>query len=745
MIEQLDDCLFHLHNEAISYILHVMENGQIEQLYYGKALGKLTKTELDYFTKKENKSAGTVKYFRDGRDFTLTDHFQAYPVYGTTDFKEGAIELTCQGNPLYTDFSFCSNQIQTSKPRNLAVPATYGENAQTLQLILEDQERELILILNYTIFEDSPVIVQNQELINKGNKIVTIDKMLSGVLHLPTSNYAFTHLSGAWLKERHEKRRKLEQGTVAIGSLKGASSHQHNPFVAFVHEEAGLDNGDVYAMNFIYSGNFLAQAEVDEWQHTRGMLGIHPAHFSWELAINERFVTPEAVLLFSDQGTNGLSTAMGSFVESHIIDPKWQHTVRPIVFNNWEATYFEFDEEKLLELARSGKELGMECFVIDDGWFGKRDSDRSSLGDWYVDKRKFPNGIMAFSQKIHQMDLQLGIWFEPEMISPDSDLYKKHPEWVVKHPYERFSMGRGQYVLDFANPQVVDAIYTQMKKIIQATNLDYIKWDMNRNITEAYSNYLADTSRNQGEFFHRYILGVYELYTKILTDFPNILIEGCAGGGGRYDLGILFYSPQIWPSDDSDAVERLTIQSGTLLGYPLSSFSNHVSASPNHQILREISLKFRQDVAIFGPLGYELDLQQLSAKEKEQIKTTIAFYKRHRSLLTSGQFIQFLPTYPTPNQVCWGVINQEKTEAIVGYYQKLAQANPSAQEFLKITHLTPALTYQVGEEQLSGKFLEAVGIRKPYAFNGANHGTYQVGGDFQSVIYHIKAVEEAKK
>lgn len=741
MIEQLDDRVFHLHNEAISYILHVMENGQLEQLYYGAALGDLTTTELTYLINKANKSAGTVKFFKDGRDFTLTDHFQAYPVYGSTDFKEGAIELTYQQEFLYPDFTFQSSQIHTGKARKLAVPATYGKDAQTLQIMLQDQERQLKLILNYTIFEDSSAIIQNQELINLGNKTIMIDKMLSGVLHLPTSDYQFTHLSGAWLKERHEKRRKLEQGTVAIGSLKGASSHQHNPFVAFIHEDATLNEGNAYAMNFIYSGNFLAQAEVDEWQHTRGMLGIHPSHFSWELGKNERFVTPEAVLLFSNRGTNGLSVAMGEFVENHIIDQKWKRKPRPIVFNNWEATYFDFDEEKLIELAKSGKELGMECFVVDDGWFGKRDSDRSSLGDWSVDDRKFPSGIASFAKKIHQLGLQLGIWFEPEMISPDSELYQNHPEWVVKHPYERFSMGRGQYVLDFANPLVVDAIYEQMKKVILATKLDYIKWDMNRNITEAYSNYLSDTQRNQGEFFHRYILGVYDLYTKILTDFPDILIEGCAGGGGRYDLGILFYSPQIWPSDDSDAVERLTIQSGTLLGYPLSSFSNHVSASPNHQVLRETSLKFRQDVAIFGPLGYELDLHQLSEEEKEQIKTTTAFYKKHRELLTFGEFIQFVPTYPIPNTVCWGVFNQEKTEAIIGWYQKLALANPSAQEFQQIPHLIADLTYQIGDQQLSGRFLEQIGVRKPYAFNGANHGTYQVGGDFQSAIYHIKAVK----
>ncbi|MER2001603.1 MAG: alpha-galactosidase [Carnobacterium inhibens] len=740
MIEVRNGNFFHLKNNKISYVFHVMENNHLGHLYYGKTLGELSDSDIQYLTERNNKSAGTVKFSTDDDLFTLTDRFQEYPVYGSSDFKEGAIEVSHNNDPWYLDFKFIDYRIEKKKERNLAVPSTYaleGES-ETLIIQLEDEEHKLNLEMQFTLFEDFGAVVRSQKLINIGPESVMIEKMLSGVLELPTANYDFLHLSGAWLKERHPKKRKLAQGTVSVGSLKGASGHQHNPFVALVEENAKINKGEVYAANIIYSGNFLAQAEVDEWDKTRLMIGINPSQFSWQLQPSKSFVTPEAILMYSDEGLNGISSQFAGFTEKHIINREWKKTPRPIVFNNWEATYFDFDQDKLLELAKLGKELGMECFVVDDGWFGKRNNDRSSLGDWYYDKNKFTKGIGTFADSIHQMGLQLGIWFEPEMVSPESQLYKDHPEWVVRHSYSRVSIGRGQYVLDFSNPKVVDEIYGQMKEVILETNLEYIKWDMNRNITEAYSTYLQANGVPQTEFFHRYILGVYALYEKILSDFPDILIEGCAGGGGRYDLGILFYSPQIWPSDDSDAIERLTIQTGTLLGYPLSTFSNHVSASPNHQVERVTSLQTRQNVSIFGPLGYELDLTKLSDEEKEEIKTCISFYKKHRNLLVHGEFFQLLDPFGDTNEVSWGVANEDKSEFIIGFYRKMAVANPPALDYIKVSFLTDDKIYSVNKsEEVSGKVLSHFGLRKPYQFNGANHHQAQVKGDFQSYIYHL--------
>lgn len=741
MIEIIESRFFHLRNEKISFVLHVMKNQQIEQLYYGEPLGELTISELEYLVSRENKSAGTVKFFEEDNAFTLADRPQAYPVYGSSDFKEGVLEITQKGDPQYVDFRLVDYRIEADKKRQPNFPVTYADEnvAETLVLRLWDAERKLELSLKYSIFKDSGAIVQNQTLTNKSQKTFQLERALSAVLNLTTADYDFTHFSGAWLKERQEKRTPLSQGIQAVGSLKGASGHQHNPFISLVHHQASINCGQVYGVNLVYSGNFLAQVEVDEWDHSRVMLGIHPNQFMWQLDPATSFTTPEAVLMYSGQGTNGLALEYSSFIGKHIIHSKWRERERPIVFNNWEATYFNFTEDSLLALAQTGKELGMECFVVDDGWFGKRDNDRSSLGDWTPDLRKFPHGLGQFAKAIHQLDLKLGIWFEPEMVSPDSHLYQEHPDWVVGHPFKRRSVGRGQYVLDFANPAVVENIYQQMEKIILETQLDYIKWDMNRNITEAYSPYLASIGRPQGEFFHRYILGVYTLYEKILQNFPDVLIEGCAGGGGRYDLGILYYSPQIWPSDDSDAVERLSIQSGTLAGYPLSTFSNHVSANPNHQVLRNTPLKFRQDVAIFGPLGYELDLAQLSLEEKEQIKEQIAFYKKHRRLLTQGRFVQFLGKYPQTNQVCWGVVNESQSELIIGLYQKLAKANPSANTWLPLSHVNESQQYRINQREIvSGTLLKKVGLCRPFEFNAANHGTYQVGGDFQSSIFHLK-------
>ena len=744
MIELMNGNVFHLRNKQISYVFYVMENGQLGHLYYGNALGQLTDSDCQYLTTRHNKSAGTVKFSKEDGMLTLIDRAQEYPVYGTSDFREGAIELSKEGEPWYVDFQFVDYAIEEKKERDLAMPATYANTgeSQTIHIRLVDQEHQLTLTQSFTIFTDFTAIVKNQKLTNNGSESVTIDKILSGVLELPTKDYDFVHLSGAWLKERHPKRRPLEQGTVSIGSLKGASGHQHNPFVALVQSDATVNQGDVYAANIIYSGNFLAQVEVDEWDKSRLMLGINPSQFEWRLEPAASFTTPEAVFMYSDAGTNGLSHQFSRFTERHIIDRKWQETHRPIVINNWEATYFDFDQNKLIELAQAGKELGMECFVVDDGWFGKRNDDRSSLGDWFYDQDKFKDGLTPFAKEIHDMGMQLGIWFEPEMISPRSKLIADHPDWVVGHPYSRLSVGRGQYVLDFANPEVVEHIYAMMKQVILDTKLDYIKWDMNRNITEAYSTYLKANNLPQKEFFHRYILGVYQLYAKILTDFPDVLIEGCAGGGGRYDLGILFYSPQIWPSDDSDAIERLTIQSGTLLGYPLSSFSNHVSASPNHQVRRNTSLKMRQDVAIFGPLGYELDITALADEEKVAIKDRIVFYKDHRDLLVKGKFVQIYNPLTEGNEVSWAVVNDDKTEVILGFYRKLAKANPPALDYIPLPFVDESKTYLInGAEQASGAVLKQFGLRKPYQFNGANHSQAELEGDFQSYIYHLVAID----
>lgn len=740
MIDVIDNKYFYLHNGAVAYLFGLLPNHQLEHLYYGEDLGELSKNDLEYMSLHPNKASGTVKYSKKIKNFTLADRMQEFPTYGTSDFREGAVSIENEGAYLYPDFKYDHFEITTGKKRNLDFPTSYGNDSENLIVSLIDTDHQLELQLSYSIFENLSAIVRKATIINHGKQEVKLTNLQSTVLDLPNDSYDFLQLSGAWTKERHITTRPLTQGITKIESLRGASSHQENPFIALVDKNVTNDSGNIYASNLIYSGNFISQVEVDEWGQSRLMTGINPATFKWKLAPNQDFSTPEAVLFYSKQGFNGLMKQTHNFVKKHIIDQKWQQRDRLIVINNWEATYFDFNEEKLLKLAAQANQLGIECFVLDDGWFGKRDSDNSSLGNWTVDKRKFPQGLDHFSAQVHKMGMKFGLWFEPEMVSADTELYNMHPDWVVRHPYKRYSVGRRQYVLDFANPAVVDNIYQQMAKIIEDAQVDYIKWDMNRNITEAYSPYLYSINHPQGEIFHRYIQGVYKLYAKLLTSFPDLLIEGCASGGGRFDLGILYYSPQIWPSDDSDAVERLDIMSGTLLAYPLSTFSNHVSAVPNDQVKRITSLKFRQNVACFGPLGYELDLNKLSTEEKNQIKNWIRWYKENRKLLINGTFDQLLKFDPSQNTYAWSVSNSNKQ--IVGFYRKLARPNETLDQYLPLKHLNDHQKYQINFDQMvSGRVLQKFGLREPYQFNASNPDTAQISGDFQSYLYQIKTID----
>lgn len=744
MFEIINGQTFHLYNRKVSYVLTIMENGQLGHLYYGKSLGPLSIADVDYLKAQNSKSAGTVKFSPDTGNFTLADRAQEYPVYGSSDFRKGAIDISYNQEPWYLDFKFADYSITSDKPRNLNCPESYAVGsfeATQLDMQLIDEEHHLELVEHSTIFDNQSAVVRSTTIKNCSSKTINIENIMSASLELPDDKFQMVNLSGAWLKERHVKLHNLDQGTVSVESLKGASGHQHNPFIALIRSQ-DLNQGEVYASNLIYSGNFVSQVEVNEWHKTRLMTGLNPTYFGWKLETNESFKTPEAVIYYSNQGINGLIDASTNFTKRHVIDRRWNQRERPIVFNNWEATYYDFDEQKLLTLARQAKHIGMECFVVDDGWFGHRNNDRSSLGDWRVDPQKFPHGIDLFAKQIHELGLQMGLWFEPEMVSPDTSLYKEHPDWVVRHPYKSVSIGRGQYVLDFANPEVVTSVYQQIKPVILATKLDYMKWDMNRNITEAYSPYLNRCNIPQTEFFHRYAQGVNMLYQLILTDFPDMLIEGCAGGGGRFDLGTLFYSPQIWPSDDSDAVERLSILTGTTLAYPLSSFSNHVSAAPNDQVGRQTSLAFRQMVADFGPLGYELDISKLPLDELTQIKENIEFYQVHRQLFVNGRFRQLQSIDPCTNEVIWSVENSDDTEIFVGFYRKLATPNASILNYVKLPMINPNLTYQIdGREKVSGAVLQQFGLRQPYQFNGVNLDTAELYGDFQSHLYHIVSIE----
>ncbi|TDQ40841.1 alpha-galactosidase [Aureibacillus halotolerans] len=744
LVEQ-ENQQFHLTNGQLSYIFHVMKNGQLGHLYYGKALTH--RSDFSHLQRYDLHTPNTSHPYVDDPDFSMETSRQEYPVYGTTDFREPALHVLQSDGSHITNFEYVSHEMFAGKKALPQMPATYtneGSDAETLEIHLFDSHLGVELTLSYTLFRDLPILTRHTVIKNNGANSITLDRVMSGSVDLPHSDYDMVQLSGAWSRERHVKTRTLESGIQAVSSLRGSSSHQQNPFLALKSPEATEHTGDVYGFSLVYSSNFLAQVEVDQYDVARVLVGIHPFGFSWTLSSGETFTTPELVMAYSPNGLNGMSQAFHRLFQAHLVRGEWKHKDRPVLINNWEATYFNFDEQKLMNIVHEAKDLGVELFVLDDGWFGKRNNDTTSLGDWYVDEAKLPNGLGALAANVREAGLEFGLWFEVEMVSPVSELHKNHPEWVIQTPGRNMSLGRNQRVLDFTKQEVVDYIFERMSAVIKETKLSYIKWDMNRNITEAYSATLRPDQ--QGEFFHRYILGMYQLYERLTTAFPQVLFESCAAGGGRFDPGMLYYAPQAWTSDDTDAVERLKIQYGTSFVYPLSTMGAHVSDIPNHQTLRETSLRTRTNVAYFGLFGYELDPTSLSEEDKQQIKIDIKTYKMYRHLIRTGQFVRLQSPF-TEGPTAWMVINEDKTEALVGYYKALASPTSVKMQTLKVAGISEESLYTVQElsqrksVELYGDELMYSGLPLLTEFNGANRAVAETGGDGQSALYHLKRKE----
>ncbi|WP_010677656.1 alpha-galactosidase [Bacillus timonensis] len=729
---------FHLTNGKISYIFHVLKNGSLGHLYFGKAINH--RDDFSHLQKDDVPTPASCHYFQDDPAFSLETTRQEFPVYGKGDFRDAAIELETSDGRMGNQYTYKDYKILRGKPKLEGLPATYAnENeATTLMIRLFDETTDTELFLSYAIFHHFPVITRSVALKNTGLHDLYIKKIMSSSIDFPDSDFSMVHLSGTWSRERHIKERKLVEGTHSIASIRGASSHHHNPFIALKRNDTTEHMNEVYGFNFIYSSNFLAQVEVDHYQMMRVMMGIHPHQFKWKLASDESFQAPEVVMVYSHEGLNGMSQTFHDLYRNQLIRDPWKTNDRPILINNWEATYFDFNEEMLVNIAESAKELGIELFVLDDGWFGKRNDDTSSLGDWFENEVKLPNGLPSLAQKLNTIGMKFGLWFEPEMISPSSELFNAHPEWVVGRQGEHLTFGRNQLVLDFSNNDVIEYIYEKMAGIIRNTRLSYIKWDMNRNITDAYSAALG--LEQQGEFFHRYILGVYALYERLTNEFPEVLIESCAGGGGRFDPGMFYYAPQAWTSDDTDPVERLKIQYGTSLVYPIYSMGSHVSAAPNHQTRRSTSIDTRANTAYFGTFGYELNPLELSDDERKIIKEQVKFYKRHRKLVRDGDFYRLLSPFEN-NETAWMIVSKDKSEALVGWYKVLATPNPKKQQVLKLKGLNPNNLYEL--ENIGGAFygdeLMYHGATLPTEFNGSNQHMAQRGGDYQSTVYYLKA------
>ncbi len=733
--------VFHLRNERISYLLYIMESGQPGHLYFGKAL----QPGGSYLHMVEKAHRPMSTYIKEGDLYTSYEHLrQEYPCYGTSDYRYPAMEILGRDGSRICKPQYQGYAVIHGKKPLPGLPATYTEEegeADTLEIYMKDPLRDLEFILSYTIFRDVDALARSVSFINRGNEVLFLNRAMSLSLDMPDMDYQTVQLSGSWARERAVRIRDLEPGITAICSMRGNSSHQHNPFLALKRKNTNEQSGDVFGFSLLYSGNFLAQAEADNYQVLRIMLGINPFGFQWKLEPGETFVTPEAVMVYSAEGLNGMSRQFHRLFRNRLVRGYWRDRERPVLINNWEATQFDYTQQDLLQFAEKAKECGIELFVLDDGWFGARNDDRRGLGDWRANREKLPDGIEGLAQKIEALGMKFGLWFEPEMVNKDSDLFRAHPDYIIRTPGRTASHGRNQFVLDFSRKEVVDAIYRQLYELLSNASISYIKWDMNRSISECYSAaYPAD---RQGEIFHRYILGVYDLHERLIRDFPQLLIESCASGGGRFDAGMLYYAPQGWVSDDTDAIERTKIQYGTSFVYPLSSMGAHVSACPNEQIGRTTSIATRGNAALTGAFGYELDLNKLSEEEIRTVKKQVAFYKENRSLLAQGDFYRLLSPFEG-NFAAWEICQPDGSRALVTVTRILSEVNGPYRR-LPLRGLLPGQSYHIQSPHLSydayGDELMQFGLM----LEDRSAGQVTDGGDtchdFCSLLYEITAIQ----
>ncbi|WP_426452512.1 alpha-galactosidase [Paenibacillus sp. S-38] len=703
---------FHLKAKDTSYILQIV-NGYPVHVYWGQSL-------------REDSNLSNLSVYTHTN---LDRYAQEYPQYGSGDFRSPAYQVQLPDGSRITELVYQNYRVYAGKPELKGLPSVYvesDEEAQTLELILSDVYSGLRVLLRYTVFAGFNAITRSAVLINGGRDAIRLLRALSTSVDMEKSDYELLYLAGAWTRETQVERRPLGPGSFKLESRRGMSSHQLNPFLALVSPGADEDQGEVYGFSLVYSGNFTADAEVDSMGSVRVSMGINPFEFAWHLEPGSAFQTPEAVMVYSADGLGAMSRTYHKLYRTRLCRGVHRDLERPILVNNWEATYFDFTADKLEAIAKSGAELGIELFVLDDGWFGKRNDDTTSLGDWVEDRSKLPDGLDELAKRIHCQGLQFGLWVEPEMVSPDSDLYRTHPDWCLHVEGRRRTLARTQLVLDLSRLEVRDYLFDALSRIFSSVPVAYIKWDMNRGLSEIGS--AAAPPERQMETAHRYVLGLYELLERLTSAYPHILFESCASGGGRFDPGMLYYMPQTWTSDNTDAVERLKIQYGTSLVYPISTIGAHVSAVPNHQVGRMTPLTTRGDVAMSGNFGYELDLTKFTEEEKELVTAQVTRYKRFRPLVQQGEFYRLKSPF-AGNETAWMFVSEDQTEALVCFFRVLAEPN-RPQRLLRLKGLNAGYDYVLEEsgEAYGGDRLMHRGLTLP-----------PLQGDFTSRIFYLKA------
>ncbi len=663
------DNVFKLATQHTSYWFQITRFGHLEHIYYGSLLPNDQPIE-PLLLKRTAQTGGSVLYDESDETYCLDTLLLEWSGIGKGDYRETPAEIKMPDGMYTADFVYRSHEILGGSFGMETLPSSYGkaDGCQTLVITLKDESNNVTLLLYYTVYAQMDVITRRAVLVNSNQKPLTVRRLMSMMIDMPNDNYRLITFDGGWIKEGHRHERALTYGVYVNSSTTGDSSNRHNPGFLLSSQGTTETRGHVYGFNLVYSGNHYGAAELCSHDTVRVLIGINPYCFEWVLAQNERFETPEAMMSFSAQGFNGLSQNLHRFINNHIVRGDWKGKERPVLLNNWEAHFFKFTRGKLLRLALRAKKVGAELFVLDDGWFGRRNNDKAGLGDYSVNRRKLPWGLKEFSSRIHGMGMKFGLWFEPEMVNEDSDLYRAHPEYALKTPGKKPALGRNQMVLDLCNPQVRDYIVESVTHILDTCGIDYVKWDYNRHISDACSQCLT----NQGEFFHSYMLGLYEVLGRIFRSRPHILLESCSSGGNRFDLGLLCYSPQIWTSDDTDPIERLKIQGGLSYLYPLSVMGAHVSEAPHQQTLRDTPISTRFNVASFGCLGFELDLKYLSFVKRREVKSQITFYKQYRSVMQYGTFWRGEPD--KANKVVWHCVNQDTSNGVSGFFQTQAKA-----------------------------------------------------------------------
>lgn len=680
---------FHLATKNSSYIMKVLENGMLTHWYYGS---KIANDNMDYYN-----LFGFHNYapsiISDGYLLSKDTALMEYPTFGDGDFSNPALCVENIDGRKVNDLIYKDFKILDTKLKLDGMPSfdCNIENVQTLEIYMKDSVTGYEVKLCYCVFEEEDAITRYAVITNILESPIKVSSAYSLSVDFQAEKFDLITLHGAWARERHINRQTLLEGMLSIESRRGASGHQHNPFAALVSPDTTEDFGKAYGFALAYSGNFKACAEVDQYGSTRLQLGINPFNFTYYLESGDSFTTPEAVMVYSENGLNGMSHCFHNMCRNHLGKSSDKNIKRPLLINSWEAMYFDMNEEKIKTFVEGCRGLGIDTFVLDDGWFGHRDCDDSSLGDWFVDKNKFPEGLHGVIDTCKKNGLDFGIWFEPEMISRKSKLFEKHPDWCIHINGKNPTESRQQLVLDMAKDEVVDCIFKQMSAFLDEYDVSYIKWDMNRNITDNGSDSLPP--EKQGEHAHRYILGVYKLMERLTSAYPDILFEGCAGGGGRFDFGILYYMPQFWTSDDTDAIERLKIQYGTSIVYPPSVMTAHVSACPNHQTGRTTPFKTRGDVAQVCNFGYELDVNKLSDDEKAQIKKQTALHKKIESMIYDGEFYRLESPFDT-DICCWELVSKDKSTAFAVFAAQKTTPH-STGIFLKLKGLKADAKYTV--------------------------------------------------